>query len=194
MEPDLRSDSEVAVLNPTVFTWANALTSARLVAAPFFFCALVGGADRLALVLFWGAVATDVADGRIARARGETSAFGGLLDHATDASFVTLGLCALARDGIVPTWLPFLVVAAFIQYVLDSRSLAGRTLRASALGRWNGIFYFVPLGTIATREGLGLAWPPEAWVTVIGWALVGTTLISMGERAWVLLRSRVRGA
>lgn len=190
MEPDLRSDSEVAVLNPTLFTWANALTAARLGAAPFFYCALVGGADLLALVLFWGAVATDVADGRIARARGETSAFGGLLDHATDASFVTLGLCALARDGIVPIWLPFLVVAAFIQYVLDSRSLAGRTLRASALGRWNGIFYFVPLGIIATREGLSLSWPPDAWVWVIGCLLVGSTLVSMGDRARALFRPR----
>ena len=73
LEPDLRSDSEVAVLTGRLLTWSNALTLSRLVATPFFFCALVGGANAVALVLFWGAVATDVADGRLARARGGTS-------------------------------------------------------------------------------------------------------------------------
>ena len=78
----------MSVVAGRLLTWSNALTTARLVAAPFFFCALLGDAALLALVLFWAAVVTDVADGRIARARGESSAFGGLLDHATDASFV----------------------------------------------------------------------------------------------------------
>lgn len=174
----------------SLFTWSNALTASRLVAAPFFFCALVGDANALALLLFWAAVATDVADGRIARARGESSALGGLLDHATDASFVTLGLLALAFEGIVPFALPVLVLAAFAQYVLDSKSLAGRALRASALGRWNGILYFVPPGVIATRDGLALGWPPNEWVRGVGIALVASTLISMADRAWTLLQAR----
>ena len=140
----------------------------------------------LAAVLFWGAVATDVADGRVARARGETSAFGGLLDHATDASFVTLGLAALSMHGSVPTALPILVFAAFLQYMLDSRSLAGRTLRASFLGRWNGILYFVPLGVVVTRDALGLVFPADRWVLLLGQALVVSTLLSMADRAWTL--------
>ena len=135
------------------------------------------------------AVATDVADGRLARARGESSAFGGLLDHATDASFVSLGLCALAQAGQVPWALPVLVVAAFLQYMLDSKSLGGRALRASFLGRWNGILYFVPLGIVATRNGLGLSWPPDGWVVAIAWGLVLSTAISMADRGWTLLQT-----
>lgn len=180
----------MSVVAGRLLTWSNALTTARLVAAPFFFCALLGDAALLALVLFWSAVATDVADGRIARARGESSAFGGLLDHATDASFVALGLAALAMRGSVPVALPVLVLAAFLQYMLDSKSLAGRALRASSLGRWNGILYFVPLGVVATRDGLGLAVPEDGFVRAIGFALVTSTLISMGDRAWTLLQSR----
>ena len=178
----------MAVLTSTLWTWSNALTASRLIAAPFFFCALMGEATGLAALLFWGAVATDVADGRVARARGETSAFGGLLDHATDASFVSLGLVALAMQGVVSIALPVLVVAAFLQYMLDSKSLAGRELRASILGRWNGIFYFVPLGAVVTRDVLGFTWPSDGLIGLLGLALVVSTGISMLDRAWAFFR------
>ena len=179
----------MAVLTGRLLTWSNALTLSRLVATPFFFCALVGGANAVALVLFWGAVATDVADGRLARARGETSDLGGLLDHATDASFVTLGLYALAQTRQAPLVLPVLVGAAFLQYMLDSKSLSGRALRASSLGRWNGVLYFVPLGIVVTRNALGLGWPDDSLVLVIGWGLVVSTVISMADRAWAVFRA-----
>ena len=151
----------MAGVTEVLFTWSNALTVTRLAMIPCFVCALIGEAFGLAFVLFWAAVASDVADGRLARARGEVSAFGGLLDHATDAAFVTAGLGALAAEGAVPIALPFLVPAAFVQYVLDSKSLTGRALRTSVLGRWNGILYFVPTGVVVVRETLGLAWPPN---------------------------------
>jgi len=182
----------MAVLTSTLWTWSNALTASRLIAAPFFFCALMGGATGLAALLFWGAVVTDMADGRVARARGETSAFGGLLDHATDASFVSLGLAALAMQGVVSIALPILVVAAFLQYMLDSKSLAGRELRASILGRWNGIFYFVPLGAVVTRDLLGLTWPSDGLIELLGFVLVVSTAISMLDRAWAFFRPAER--
>ena len=171
-------------------TWSNALTGLRLLAAPFFFCSLASGAIWPSFGLFWFAVATDVADGRLARARGEATVFGGLLDHATDASFVGLGLAALAMSGIVPWALPLLVMLAFAQYVLDSKSLAGLELRSSFLGRWNGILYFVPLGIVVSREVLGLTWPGNSAVHGLGLALVLSTLVSMADRAWTLFRTR----
>ncbi len=180
----------MAVVARRLLTWSNALTFSRLVATPFFFCALMGDATLLALLLFWSAVVTDVADGRLARARGETSNLGGLLDHATDATFVSLGLWALALSGQAPLVLPLLVAAAFLQYMLDSKSLSGRALRASLVGRWNGVLYFVPLGIVATRDGLGLDWPGDAFVLVLGWGLVASTAISMADRAWAYLRAR----
>jgi len=169
-------------------TWSNALTALRLLAAPFFFCSLLDNHVWSAFGLFWFAVATDIGDGRLARARGETSAFGGLLDHATDASFVCLGLTALAMSSVVSAALPLLVLLAFVQYVLDSKSLAGRELRASFLGRWNGILYFVPLGIVVTRDALGLAWPADSVVRDLGVALVISTIVSMADRAWNLVQ------
>lgn len=178
------------MLRSARLTLSNAITATRLLAVPFFYCAIVSASWGLAFALFWLAVATDMVDGRVARARGEASAFGGLLDHASDATFVALGLIGLATAGQVPFALPVLVVVAFVQYVLDSRSLEGRTLRASFLGRWNGVFYFVPLGVIVTREALGLSWPSDGMVLAFGWLLVGTTLLSILDRGFSLLSAR----
>ena len=171
-------------------TLANLLTGLRLLAAPLLALAVWEGHTLGAGVLFWAAVASDFADGRIARRRGEASSLGGLLDHATDATFVTVGLAALAAKGVVPGLLPVVVAAAFVQYTLDSRALRGRPLRASGLGRWNGIAYFVLLGTPVTRDLLGLRWPGETLVALLAWLLVVTTLASMADRGFAALASR----
>src|SRR5262249_18727701 len=122
---------------------ANALTAIRmLLVAPFAFYML--RADRrsaaIALLIFSVALATDFADGALARRRGQVTAFGGTFDHASDFLFVSAGLWAGAARGAFPWVLPALVAAAFAQYTIDSYWLhrQGR-LRGSWLGRWNGI-------------------------------------------------------
>ncbi len=92
--------------------------------------------------------------------------------------------------------MPALVALAFLQYTLDSRVLnaanggAGAGLVASSLGRWNGIGYFVPLGTVVVRDALGLGWPGRGLVLALGWGLVASTVLSMADRLWALKRSR----
>jgi phosphatidylglycerophosphate synthase len=167
-------------------TRANALTALRLAAAPACAMAVACSSHGAAFALFVLAVATDFADGRVARRYGEASAFGGVFDHATDATFASLGVFAVALRGEAPLVLPVLIVAAFVQYLLDSRAVQGEALRASLLGRYNGIAYFVLLGIPVVRDGLGIGWPPQWLVLAIGWALVVTTLISMGDRLLAL--------
>lgn len=169
---------------------ANALTALRLVCGPLLVWALLVNAPVAAASLFWLAVATDLLDGRVARRAGDSSALGGFLDHVTDAAFVSLGLAALALRGEAPALLPVLVALAFLQYTLDSRVTRGNDLVASALGRWNGIAYFVPIGTVVVREALGLAWPSAGVVLALGWALVASTLLSMVDRLRAFMRSR----
>jgi phosphatidylglycerophosphate synthase len=171
-------------------TLANAVTLTRVVCVPLMAAAVLGEAQLAAALIFAWAVATDLVDGRLARSRGEVSNFGGLLDHSTDALFCSVGLGALACVGVVPVPLPFLVALAFTQYMLDSRSIAGQPLRASFLGRWNGIFYFVMIGIPVVRDALGLGWPGDDLVMAIGWALVASTLVSMSDRLVALLSSR----
>ena len=67
---------------------------------------------------------------------------------------------------------------------------AGAGLVASALGRWNGIGYFVPVGTVVVRDALGLGWPPTGLVLALGWALALSTVLSMADRLRALRRAR----
>jgi CDP-diacylglycerol--glycerol-3-phosphate 3-phosphatidyltransferase len=200
---------------PRLSTRANALTALRLVCGPLLVLALLERAVWPAFALFWLAVGSDLLDGRVARRYGEVSALGGFLDHVTDAAFVSLGLAALALRGEAPALLPAAVAFAFLQYTLDSRVLQakraarprealprvsraesdgrGGALVASALGRWNGIAYFVPIGTVVVRDALALGWPAPRLVLWLGWALVATTLLSMADRAFAIKRARGPG-
>lgn len=169
---------------------ANALTAARaLLTLPFALLMLRD--DRAAAILaafaLGAAIATDVLDGRVARRRGIASPAGRLFDHAADCLFVTAGLAAGAARGVFPWVLPLLVATAFAQYVADSYwGYRQRTLRTSALGRWNGILYFAPLvGDVLARAGVGSLRP---LVTAVAWVLVASTMVSMGERLWALTR------
>lgn len=168
-------------------TWANGLTGLRLLlAAP---CAWLAAAERwpFAALLLSLAILTDMLDGPLARRAGQTSALGGLMDHATDAAFVTLLLLALSTLGYTPWLLPVLVAASFLQYAADSRALAGRALRASWLGRCNGIGYFVVAAIPVYGNALGLTWPGAASVRLLAWLLVLSTLASMLDRLRVWL-------
>jgi len=164
---------------------ANLLSLLRvLLVVPFALLVLSGGVlnAALAATLFCVAIATDLADGRIARASGTESALGRALDHGADFLFVDAGLAAAAASGALPWLLPLLVALAFFQYVADSYWLhRARQLRMSALGRWNGILYFVPLGgAILVELGLGFLAGPTRW---LAWLLVASTLASIADRA-----------
>jgi hypothetical protein len=63
-------------------------------------------------------------------------------------------------------------------------------LRASALGRWNGIAYYVLVAVPIYRDLLGLGWPGRSWIAAAGWGLVATTLVSMADRLLALGRER----
>jgi CDP-diacylglycerol--glycerol-3-phosphate 3-phosphatidyltransferase len=175
---------------------AHALTAVRLLLVVPFAISMTGPeachAVWAALILV-AAIATDVLDGLIARRRGTASAAGRLFDHGADVLFVIGGLAAGAFRGAFPYTLPVLVGAAFAQYVVDSYWVerAGQ-LRASRLGRYNGILYFVPLGgEILVRMGWSLLQP---LVTAVVWLLVATTLLSMAERLILAVSARWRRA
>ena len=171
----------------TWLTPANLITSARLLATLPCVLLLLNRQWLAAGAVFLIAVASDFADGFVARRRGEATILGGTFDHTSDALFVSAALAALAHLEFIPLALPPLVLLAFLQYLLDSRALAGHALRSSQLGRWNGIAYFV----VAGFAMLG-AWtrfePLSTLVTWVAWLLVGTTLVSMGDRAVYLIR------
>ena len=175
-------------------TGANAVTCLRLALAPALVASILSGEPRWAAACFALAVASDFADGWLARRRSQVSALGGALDHGVDACFVAAASAALAWRGVLPLLLPPLIAAAFVQYALDSRVPAGGLL-PSRLGRWNGIAYYVAVAVPIVRDALGLGWPGSGLVRGFGWLLVGSTLVSMQGRLRLARRARdSRGA
>lgn len=175
---------------------ANALTGVRLllvlpVAVAFARPDLLD--PNLALLLLAAAIASDVLDGRVARITGTASPKGQLFDHGTDCLFVTAGLAGAALSGLVTPLLPVLVPIAFTQYVVDSYVLARRPrLRMSAVGRWNGILYFLPLVLIAVsrvRPAGDAASLLTRTAAAAAYLLVASTVLSIVDRAAASLRS-----
>jgi cardiolipin synthase len=172
-------------------TRANALTCLRLVAAPALVVTIHTDAAWAATAVFALAVASDVADGIVARRFDEQSGLGRLIDHAADAVFVTAGAATLAHARVLPALLPTLIAASFLQYALDARKAKATGPRPSTLGRWNGIAYYVIVAIPIVRDALEFSWPGPALVMALGWLLVASTLVSMGDR---LIGGRIRAA
>ena len=141
----------------------------------------------LLLALIVIAIASDYFDGKVARALKTASARGMLFDHGTDFIFVTIALFALSSIGLSSILLPLLIVVAFSQYVLDSYFLfKQKLLRMSFLGRWNGIFYFVPIVLVAASRLPAFDQVQDNFNLIIvysNYALTVSTLASIVDRA-----------
>lgn len=166
-------------------TLANLLTLCRLLTIAPLYVTVIHGLWFSACSLFLLAIFSDLLDGKIARARNEATVLGGFFDHATDALLVTVGCLALTQLDLINPWLVALIPAAFIQYALDSKTLAGRTLRTSSIGKANGIAYFALLGI--GIGGLTLQSPLLlAGSDLLAWCLTVTTVLSMADRLLAL--------
>ena len=169
---------------------ANAITAVRL-ALVLPVAAAIARPDVLApgvlALLLVVAIASDFIDGPVARRTGSASARGMLFDHSTDCLFVTGGLAGAAIAGSITPILPVLIPLAFGQYVVDSYVWSRRRqLRASFLGRWNGIFYFVPVVLIAASRlpfPFGFATFLRLAASGVAYLLVVSTILSMVDRA-----------
>jgi|TARA_B110000467_G_scaffold125951_1_gene118562 phosphatidylglycerophosphate synthase len=141
----------------------------------------------LLLALIVIAIASDYFDGKVARALKTASARGMLFDHGTDFIFVTIALFALSTIGLSSVLLPLLIVVAFSQYVLDSYFLfKQKQLRMSFLGRWNGIFYFVPIVLVAASRLPAFEQAQDNFNLIIvysNYTLTVSTLASIVDRA-----------
>jgi phosphatidylglycerophosphate synthase len=173
------------MLHPGIANWLSlfrvvaALPTAWMVVQAYW----QGAAILLALAMF-----SDLVDGPLARHTGRDSAAGGLLDHSCDALYVSVVLAALAYTGFLPVLLPLLVALSFLQYVLDSSALSGQALRTSILGRSNGVAYFLILALALFPKLLAPELPPQSWLDLAAWLLIGSTGLSMLDRLLALLK------
>jgi cardiolipin synthase len=109
-EPAAPSGGE-HVATDRVLTVPNALSALRLLAVPVFLVLVLRQHDGWALLVLMFSGVTDWLDGRLARAWGQTSRLGALLDPAADRLYIVATLVGLTVRGIIPLWLPVLLVA-----------------------------------------------------------------------------------
>lgn len=165
---------------PDWATLPNLISAARLVAVPVFAVLALREHDLWALVVLALAGATDWLDGRLARALGQQSRLGELLDPAADRLFILVTLLVLAGRGIVPWWLVVVIVGRDVLLTLVLGVLMARRvgpLPVHFVGKAGtfALLYALPLlllahfpgwvGTVADVAG----WAMALWGIVLYW-------------------------
>ncbi len=128
-------------------TWnlPNILTVLRLVAAPgvaiMFLYFTRPWADWFALILFVIAASTDWIDGRIARAWGQESKLGAMLDPIADKAMVVIALLVICGFSGMDPWilLPATLIMFRETFVSGLREYLGDTagtLKVTPLAKW----------------------------------------------------------
>lgn len=168
-----------------ILTIPNLLSFLRLLGVPLFlWLILVPKADTAAFVLLALSGITDWLDGVIARATGQTSRLGQLLDPLADRLYIVATLVGLALRAIIPWWLVVVIVARDLVLAVVLARLKGRGitgLPVHYLGKaatfclmWG--FPILLLGTGATGDGVtfadvarDLGWAFAIWGTALYW-------------------------
>ena len=135
----------------------NLLTTLRLLAAPMmavmFLYFTRPYADWFALVLFVGAAVTDWFDGYLARAWGQQTRFGAMLDPIADKVMVVIALMVIVGFS---SWSPWLVLPATVilfreVFVSGLREFLGNTagtLKVTVLAKWKTTFQMIAIAVL----------------------------------------------
>ena len=120
----------------------NKLTLSRIVAIPFFVAAMLiqtgwEGQKWIALIIFVAASLTDLADGKIARARGLVTNFGKFMDPLADKLLVCSALVCLCSLQRLAAWIVIVIIAR--EFIISGFRLvaadAGVVIAASMWGK-----------------------------------------------------------
>lgn len=164
---------------------ANLLTLSRvLLVIPFaaMFYLDAPWAMTAALVIFALASLTDLFDGRIARARGETSALGAAFDPLADKILVASALLLLTRNGVIRDWgviaaLLILMREFLVTGMREAMAQYGAKLAVTVLAKWKAAAQVVALGLLIAAAPTGLA--GEAWRPVASGALWAAAILTI---------------
>jgi len=175
----------------------NALTLGRLLVVPVFATVLLTTAldsvalRLLAFALFAGACLTDVIDGRLARARGQVTAFGVMADPVADKALVAAALVGLSLLDLLEWWATVLILTRELAVtVLRTALLRHGLLPASRGGKLKCLtqniavaLYLLPLdgGWAQLREPALLIAVAFTLVSGVDYALRGAELRRSGR-------------
>jgi cardiolipin synthase len=175
-----------------LFTLANLITLSRLLLAPFAAADVLHGRYRRAIVLFFIAGLTDVADGLLARKMGESTPTGAYLDPIADKVLLSVIYFSLALAHAIPWWMLAIVfgrdllILAMAAYGLLFTSI--RKFPPSVWGKLSTFFQIsAAMMVLCARAGF----PAPEQLAI--WLMVAATFWSGLHYAWrgiSLLRSQ----
>ena len=156
-----------------VVTIPNILSVLRLLGVPVFLWLLLGPqADVAALLVLAFAGISDYLDGKIARALGQTSKLGVVLDPAADRLYILATLLAFVLRDVIPWWLAAIIVGRDLLLapgVVLLRRHGYAPLNVSYLGKSATfcLLYSFPLLLGGAHD-----WPVSAVARPLAWAFV----------------------
>jgi CDP-diacylglycerol--glycerol-3-phosphate 3-phosphatidyltransferase len=162
------------VRSDLVFTIPNLLSTLRLLGVPLFlYLVLVPKADLAAVGVLMLAGFSDYLDGKLARAWGQISRIGQLLDPLADRLYIIATVVAFVLRDVIPWWLAVLLIArdAVLALVLPVLRQHGHgPLPVHFLGKAAtfNLLYAFPLLLLTAHDGLlGDLARPFAWAFTI---------------------------
>ena len=152
-------------MSVTLHFMANLITLARMaLVIPFVFAFLANAPWNMtvALVIFVIAALTDFVDGRVARARGETSALGAALDPIADKLLIAAAFILLVRNGVVAGAGVVAVIIIILREILvsglrEALSMTQRALEVTAMAKWKTTAQLIAAGLLIAAAPTGIA-------------------------------------
>jgi cardiolipin synthase (CMP-forming) len=173
--------SDVQPLPDRIWTVPNALSMLRLLGVPLLLWLVLGPhADGWALLVLAVSALTDYLDGKIARATGQLSSYGAILDPAADRAYIAAVVIALAIRDIIPWWLVFVlvgreVVMGIVLLLMRLRGLGALPVHFVGKAATFALLYALPL--LFLGDGVGklhdaakaLGWAFGWWGILLYW-------------------------
>jgi cardiolipin synthase len=157
-----------------MWTIPNALTALRAAGIPLFLWLVAGENFGWAVLTLMFAGATDYFDGKLARAWGQESRFGELMDPAVDRLYIASVLIAMYLTDALPAPVLYLIVArdlilAALLVLMRRKGLPPFQVTYLGKAATFNLLYALPL-LLLTFAWVGF-WSDLAFVT--GWAFAG---------------------
>jgi cardiolipin synthase (CMP-forming) len=161
-----------------ILTIPNLISFLRIALIPVFVALIVDtDTTQVGLVLFVVVVATDWVDGAIARATGQVSELGKVLDPVADRLAIAAGLIALVVRDAFPLWAALLILVRDVAVLIAGLVLLSRRrvrIDVRYIGKVATFALMTAIGSIAWGN-LGYALAPAA--LACGWAFYGVGIV-----------------
>jgi cardiolipin synthase (CMP-forming) len=176
-----------------ILTIPNALSMLRIATIPLFVFLIVHRETTFSGVIVFAVVAsTDWLDGAVARATGQVSEFGKILDPVADRLAIAAGLIALVVREAFPLWAAVAIVGRDVAVLVAGVALLSRKIRIEVryVGKVATFSLMIAIGAIAWGE-LGYALAPS--FLSVGWVAFAVGIVESYVAAWLYARD-VRAA